>query len=341
MRYAQITNWDIKWQPSRFDSAVINSGTVVVDAVGQHAGNLVLGANPGDAPTLNIEGGWIKVEDAPHGMSDGATVVGNDDAAAAVLNLSGGKLTTKILEKGDAGTFNFTGGTLSAETVAFSLANAGGTIAPGASVGMTHVMGDLMLNSGALAIEIGGTDPEDFDRIAVDGATTLGGLLSVSLIDTGSGVFAPQLGDQFAFLASTGGASGAFADVDLPELAAGLDWELATDGMATYLTVIEEAVVGLSGDFNSDGIVDAADYTVWRDHLGEADETNLGHNGDGGDVSAADYELWVAHFGESNPGGGAVAGQVPEPGVLWLLLTAGAGTAIGRGRLIGGNRHVY
>ena len=46
-RYAVITNWKTNdggvtagsnWQPSRFDEAQINSGTVVVDAVGQHAG---------------------------------------------------------------------------------------------------------------------------------------------------------------------------------------------------------------------------------------------------------------------------------------------------------------
>src|SRR4029077_666443 len=30
------------------------------------------------------------------------------------------------------------------------------------------------------------------------------------------------------------------------------------------------AVGGLPGDFNNDGIVDAADYTVWRDHLGSS-----------------------------------------------------------------------
>src|SRR5262249_11809220 len=46
-RYAQITNWDIKWQPSRFDEARINSGTAVVDAIGQTAGTLKIGAQAG------------------------------------------------------------------------------------------------------------------------------------------------------------------------------------------------------------------------------------------------------------------------------------------------------
>src|SRR6185503_3934055 len=36
-RYAQIANWGNTWQPSRFDTAQINTGTVTVDAVGQQA----------------------------------------------------------------------------------------------------------------------------------------------------------------------------------------------------------------------------------------------------------------------------------------------------------------
>ena len=42
------------------------------------------------------------------------------------------------------------------------------------------------------------------------------------------------------------------------------------------------AAAGLPGDYNNDGKVDAADYTVWRNHLGEADETNINNNGNGG-----------------------------------------------------------
>ena len=42
-RYALIDNWNIAFQPSRFDTAVINSGTATVDAVGQHAGTLKIG----------------------------------------------------------------------------------------------------------------------------------------------------------------------------------------------------------------------------------------------------------------------------------------------------------
>jgi hypothetical protein len=77
----------------------------------------------------------------------------------------------------------------------------------------------------------------------------------------------------------------------------------------------------VEGDYNGDGIVDAADYTIWRDTLGST--TDLRANGDNTGASAgvidqADYAFWKANFG-NHSGSGATAG-VPEPATLWLLL---------------------
>jgi hypothetical protein len=81
---------------------------------------------------------------------------------------------------------------------------------------------------------------------------------------------------------------------------------------------------GLAGDFNGDMKVDAADYTVWRDHLGQADEATLLHgNGDGmNGVDAGDYSLWKTNFGtHSGAGaGGLSAGAVPEPSSILFAL---------------------
>ena len=76
--------------------------------------------------------------------------------------------------------------------------------------------------------------------------------------------------------------------------------------------------LGLPGDFNGNGIVDAADFTVWRDHLGAADESAIGFNGDGGGIDMSDYAYWQANFGRTAPPGGVV----PEPNSLSLLLLA-------------------
>ena len=76
---------------------------------------------------------------------------------------------------------------------------------------------------------------------------------------------------------------------------------------------------GLMGDFNDDGLVDLADYTVWRNNLGASDESVLSGNGNGdGTVNVADYQLWKSHFGESTGTLASAAATVPEPASLVL-----------------------
>ncbi len=196
-RYAQITNWDITWQPSRYDTAVINSGSVVVDAVGQHAGNLRLATSAGNNATLNITNGWLRVEET--------LVIA--EAGTATLNLSGGMLRTSVLTMGAGnGTFNFTGGTLSADLVTFDLVNNGGIIAPGQSIGHTEVQGDLTLADGILQIEVNGLLS---DTVGVTGTATLGGILEIIELDG----FVPQVGDFWTILVADGQVLGSFVDV--------------------------------------------------------------------------------------------------------------------------------
>jgi hypothetical protein len=60
---------------------------------------------------------------------------------------------------------------------------------------------------------------------------------------------------------------------------------------------------GVPGDYNENGTVDAADYTVWRDNLGSA--TTL-PNDDTAGVEADDYTRWKTNFG-NHSGTGALA----------------------------------
>ena len=58
----------------------------------------------------------------------------------------------------------------------------------------------------------------------------------------------------------------------------------------------------LEGDYNSDGIVNAADYTVWRDKLGTIVPAYSNPDGSGnGLVDQADYEVWKENFGKTQP----------------------------------------
>jgi hypothetical protein len=74
----------------------------------------------------------------------------------------------------------------------------------------------------------------------------------------------------------------------------------------------------LFGDYNHNGIVDAADYTVWRDSLGSTvkldADGNVNHM-----IDASDYDVWKANFGTSGSGAGDLA-SVPEPASIVLFL---------------------
>lgn len=76
----------------------------------------------------------------------------------------------------------------------------------------------------------------------------------------------------------------------------------------------------LLGDYNGDNVIDAADYSVWRDAL-TAGSTTLANDPTPGVVDESDFLSWRDHFGESL-GSGAGAGQaaVPEPSAVVLLL---------------------
>jgi hypothetical protein len=92
------------------------------------------------------------------------------------------------------------------------------------------------------------------------------------------------------------------------------EFHAAFGGVPPTLAVeyaINDSPSELPGDYNTDGVVDAADYTVWRDSLESA--TAL-PNDDTPGVGADDFTRWRANFGNVlGSGGGALAVAVPEP----------------------------
>ncbi len=83
----------------------------------------------------------------------------------------------------------------------------------------------------------------------------------------------------------------------------------------------------LDGDYNDDGQVDAADYTVWRDSLGMA--VMLPGDTTPGTVDESDYTTWHDNFGNSRNSGsattsaGSIVAAVPEP-AGWLVAALAA-----------------
>ena len=76
---------------------------------------------------------------------------------------------------------------------------------------------------------------------------------------------------------------------------------------------------GLDGDYNGNDILDAADYTVWRDTF-ELGGTTLLNDPTPGTVDTSDHTYWATNFG-ATLGSGAVS-AVPEPTTAMLLTIA-------------------
>ena len=83
---------------------------------------------------------------------------------------------------------------------------------------------------------------------------------------------------------------------------------------------------GLAGDYNQDGVVDAADYVVWRKNVGAMTLPNRGE-GISGDVGEADYNFWRSRFGDTLASGAGigVSAAVPEPTGAFMALLGVAG----------------
>lgn len=85
-----------------------------------------------------------------------------------------------------------------------------------------------------------------------------------------------------------------------------------------FKTYVNASSPSLLGDYNGNGIVDAADYTVWRDTLA-AGGTSLLNDPTPGMVGSNDYDYWMSHFGATPSGAGSrSSAAVPEPKSLVL-----------------------
>jgi len=189
-----------------------------------------------------------------------------------------------------------------------------GDLSPGNSPGKLTFGGDVVLGANSKTwIELAGTAEGQYDQLLIAGNLQVGGQLQVDLLDG----FVPEAGDLFDIL-DFATLSGNFAAMNLPGLGGGLVWDtsqLSVDG-----TLCAGAcIIPGTGDYNGNGVVDAADYTLWRDTLGSQLDLRADGTGDG-TVDEADYVFWNDRFG--NVVGTGSRAAVPEP-TAGLLFTTG------------------
>ncbi|QDU55901.1 dockerin type I domain-containing protein [Aeoliella mucimassa] len=105
------------------------------------------------------------------------------------------------------------------------------------------------------------------------------------------------------------------------------------DGEETFTqgAVVFRDIVQTAGDYNRDGIVNIADYTLWRDNLGRSVSNGTVADGNNdGVINMADYNIWKSNFGLPSSGSVSAVGSanVPEPNSLALVLLASIGLAV-------------
>jgi hypothetical protein len=182
-----------------------------------------------------------------------------------------------------------------------------GQIAPGDSIGTLSVTGNTSFSGGSLAVELGATgSPGTSDLLAITGNLTLSGSSAL-------GVSGGAASGYYTIVTYSGSLSGTFSSIT-----AGYAADYSHSGQIRIVST------PLPGDYNNNGIVDAADYVVWR-KAGATDY--LPNDITPGTVNASDYTVWRAHFGQSAGGGSEASAHaaVPEPTTLALLMFAAMG----------------
>ena len=216
-------------------------------------GSLILGqlSNPSLSPFIEVQTG---------------TTLDVTPKSIGLFLVNGQTLDLSSLLKGDL-------------TIAF-----GSTLTIGDS-GFGSIDGDYSQNFGA-TLEIELMDPNMFDFLEVTGDLTAGGTLQISR----AGDYVFSAGDSFDIL-DFSSLFGSFDSVELPDLAAGLEWDVTS-----LLTTGELSVAGTPGDYNGDQIVDALDFLLWQ-------RTDGTHQG---------LAAWESNYGGSASQSHSAA-VVPEP----------------------------
>jgi T5SS/PEP-CTERM-associated repeat protein len=304
---ATITGLNSRWDTTTLIVGNLGMGTVNVESAGTlNAEGLSIADNAGGQGHVSVHGaGSVANVTVP---GDAIVLVG----AQGVISSSDGGTINIGTGTGTTGAINLMndGAISGAGTVEGTVKNLNGTVYPGPSTGELTISGSYEQSaSGTLRIDIAGNAAGQLGVLDVDGTAQLAGTLDVRL----SGGFQPNPGDEFTILTAMELLNNGVALTAAAAQLFTLNVDVANDEV-----VLTARGAPLPGDYNGNGIVDAADYTTWRDTLGST--TDLTANGDDagasqGRVDQADYIYWKSRFGSTS----GAAAAVPEPSAAALV----------------------
>ena len=203
------------------------------------------------------------------------------------------------------GTYEISGGTLTAVTIVVGL-NGSGTFTVTGNDPIIELVSYTQTDTGTLESKF---DGDGISTIDVGAIASFDGIWNV--VDLGGAPFG-----TFNILVATGGIVGGFDSVLLPDA----DWSWGIDNGTTLW--VQHVPTLLPGDANRDGMVSADDYASVQAHFGDTGDPGIPGDANGtGTVSADDYASVQANFGNTAGLGGDV--PVPEPATLSLLTLGG------------------
>ncbi|TWT38202.1 Lysozyme M1 precursor [Posidoniimonas corsicana] len=238
----------------------------------------------------------------PHGSQEAVIQTAGDETADGRIDLGGQDYLWDVADGAAA-----TDVRVLVEMINGSFAKSGlGTLALGQA---TAYAGDLDVQQGELLLD--GLRLNDAANVAL----ASGALLTLDWTGTPDAIGMLTL-DGASMPAGVYGGVGSGAQFETPLLAG--------SGM------LEVTAVQLVGDYNADGVVDAADYAVWRDNLGSEFILPNRDPASTGAVSQQDYVAWRNNFGATSAS--ASSSAAPEPAALTGLAVMAAGITIARRR---------
>ena len=288
-----------------------------------------------------IEGGRLHVNsDAALGngsvriLADGILRYTANATVARSIILDGG-----TLEAPSGISFASGGGVLQGQGMAVGNVANSGSVVPEGSLGLLHIGGDYTQNSSGRLVLFADLflPPDTNSRLNVTGNAALDGTLQMNLAGMGQfrGIRSFDVLDWSGSLNDT-----TFSTLQLPMFGGLFTWDTSQLYITGVLTLIGPP---LEGDYNNNGIVDAADYVLWRKNNNTA--TTLPNDLSPG-TDDADYLVWRAHFGQSSGNiSGARAIQtasaaVPEP-TSQLMCLIGVLAIVVRRRAVVSQSHTF